>query len=329
MDHPESLGAAANLPRLSFFPAAVLAGYVPGKRKCNSEAYVKQFRRLGPFLVFLAMSGAGVLAQTSPEALRQKAVALEQQGQYAEAEKAWRALSEVKPEDAEPYAHAGFLEAHQEHYRKAAALYRKALALNPSMPGLQMNFGLALFKAGDLQPAIRTFTTLLKQQPANSGDALRLKTLIGMAHYGLREFAAAVPYLKDATAGDPSNLQFRLMLAHSCLATKQYRCVLDAYHEILTLNAESAEADMLAGEALDEMQDYAGATQQFRAAVKANPKEPDVHFGLGYLLWTQRQYDEAAYEFQAELNNVPKHAQALAYLGDTNIKLNRPKMRSG
>ncbi len=290
---------------------------------------MKQFRRLGPFLVFLAMSGAGVLAQTSPEALRQKAVALEQQGQYAEAEKAWRALSGVKPEDAEPYAHAGFLEAHQEHYRKAVALYRKALALNPSMPGLQMNFGLALFKAGDLQPAIRTFTTLLKQQPANSGDALRLKTLIGMAHYGLREFAAAVPYLKDATAGDPSNLQFRLMLAHSCLATKQYRCVLDAYHEILTLNAESAEADMLAGEALDEMQDYAGATQQFRAAVKANPKEPNVHFGLGYLLWTQRQYDEAAYEFQAELNNVPKHAQALAYLGDTNIKLNRPKMRSG
>ena len=41
---------------------------------------------------------------------------------------------------------------------------------------------------------------------------------------------------------------------------------------------------MLAGEALDEMKDKAGATQQFRAAVKADPKEPNVHFGLGYLL---------------------------------------------
>src|SRR5207302_4982066 len=122
-------------------------------------------------------------------------------------------------------------------------------------------------------------------------------------------------------AGEPQNLPFRLMLAHSCLAAKQYQCVLDVYHEILMLNAESAEADMLAGEALDEMQDHAGATQQFRAAVKANPKEPNVHFGLGYLLWTQGQYEQATQEFQAELANVPDHLQALMYLADTNIKM--------
>jgi len=78
---------------------------------------------------------------------------------------------------------------------------------------------------------------------------------------------------------------------------------------------------MLAGEALDEMQDHAGATQQFRAAVKANPKEPNVHFGLGYLLWTQGQYEQATQEFQAELANVPDHLQALMYLADTNIKM--------
>jgi len=89
------------------------------------------------------------------------------------------------------------------------------------------------------------------------------------------------------------------------------------------LNAESAEADMLAGEALDEMQDHAGAIQQFRAAVRANPKEPNVHFGLGYLLWKQGEFSEAAQEFHAELENVPDHVQALLYLADSNIKLNQ------
>src|SRR5256886_11154526 len=77
-----------------------------------------------------------------------------------------------------------------------------------------------------------------------------------------------------------------------------------------------------AGEALDEMQDHAGAIEQFRAAVKANPREPNVHFGLGYLLWTQSQYEEAAQEFQAELANVPSNAQALAFLADSKMKLN-------
>jgi tetratricopeptide (TPR) repeat protein len=89
------------------------------------------------------------------------------------------------------------------------------------------------------------------------------------------------------------------------------------------LDAESAEADMVAGEALDEMKDNAGATKMFRAAVKANPKEPNVHFGLGYLLWTLKQYKEAGSEFQAELANDPEHVQAMLYLADTEIQMNR------
>ena len=56
----------------------------------------------------------------------------------------------------------------------------------------------------------------------------------------------------------------RLTLAHSCLWSKQYDCVMEVYKEILALNAESAEADMLAGEALDEKGDDAGAIEQFR-----------------------------------------------------------------
>ena len=262
-------------------------------------------------------------AQDSPvRKQRERAIEFEQAGKSAEAENAWRAVLKSQPTSAEAYAHLGFLEAQQERYSQAIPLYRKALALDPRMPALRMNLGLALFKAGELKDAIRIFESLLKQQPASSQEVQRLRTLIGMSHYGLSEYAAAVPYLKQATTEDPANLPLRLLLAHSCLWSKQYQCVLDVYREILNLNAESAEADMLAGEAMDEMQDHAGATQQFRAAVKANPREPNVHFGLGYLLWTQGQYDEAVFEFKAELANVPNHAQALTYLADTLIKLN-------
>jgi len=278
-------------------------------------------------IMILAMTAASCLGQTAAatDSQRQTAFALEQEGKNTEAEAAWSALLKVQPANPEAYAHLGLLEARQERYREAVPLYRKALALNPAMPGLRINLGLALFKAGELKAAIETFNPLLKSQPPSSPEAQRLTTLIGMAHYGLEEYAAAIPYLKEATAGDPQNLPFRLLLAHSCLASKKFQCVLDVYHEILMLNAESAEADMLAGEALDEMQDHAGATQQFRAAVKANPNEPNVHFGLGYLLWTQSQYEEAAQEFQAELANVPNHVEALAYLADANIKMNHPE----
>jgi tetratricopeptide (TPR) repeat protein len=132
-----------------------------------------------------------------------------------------------------------------------------------------------------------------------------------------------VPYLKEAASHDAQNLALRLTLAHSCLLSNQYQCVLDAYHEIVALNAESAEADMLVGEALDEMKDSTGAIREFRAAVQANPKEPNAHFGLGYLLWTLKQNDEAAKEFQAELDNDPDHVQAMLYLADSEIQLDQ------
>lgn len=277
-------------------------------------------------ILALAAAAGAATAQTTraQDPKRQAALALQQQGKNVEAAAAWREYLKVHPGDPEPYAQLGVLEARQEHYKEAVPLYRKALAMNPNVPGLRLNLGLALFKAGDLKEALAEFQKCLKTAPAGSPDVQRLDILIGMSHYGLAQYAEAVPFLKRAAAGDAQNLPLRLALAHSCLWSKQYPCVMDVYHEILTLNSESAEADMLAGEALDEMKDNEGSTRMFRAAVKANPKEPNVHFGLGYLLWTQKIYPEAASEFQAELANDPNHVQAMEYLGDTYIQLNRP-----
>jgi tetratricopeptide (TPR) repeat protein len=274
--------------------------------------------------VSLLLCAPACCAQDSPaqENERQAALVLEQQGKNAEAEAEWRTYLKTHPSSSEAYAHLGLLEAREQNYKQAVVFYRKALALHATVPGLRLNLGLALFKAGEMEEAVREFLPLFRSAPVSSPDRQRLAILVGMSYYGLGEHAKAVPYLKAAVSGDPQNLPLRLALAHSCLWSKQYQCVLDTYHDILLLNAESAEADMLAGEALDEMKDVSGAIQQFRAAAKADPQMPDVHFGLGYLLWTKRQYPDAAPEFQAELHNNPHHAQALTYLGDVDLQLN-------
>lgn len=230
---------------------------------------------------------------------------LEQHENTTESESALIALSKAHPTNPEPFARLGLLEARRGNYPQAIIFYRKAMALKPAMPGLRLNLGLALFKDGQYKQAIQIFTPMLRSQPPSSPEVQRLTILLGMSHYGLGEYQAAVPYLQQAADRDAQNLPLLLTLAHSCLLSKQYQCVLDAYHRMVTQNTESPEADMLVGEALDEMKDTTGATQEFRAAVQANPKEPNAHFGLGYLLWKQMLYHEAAQEFQAELDNTP------------------------
>lgn len=296
--------------------------------RCKLEKCRMERHAIKALLVTLLLSSAWVVqgsAQAAAADQRGEAAAFEQQGKFPEAEAAWRAVLKAHPSSAEANAHLGLLEARQDHYKEAIPFYRKAVALSPAMPGLRLNLGLALFKGGELKESIQQFQ-LLKAKSTGSSDSQRLNILIGMAHYGLGEYAEAARFLKQAAAVDTGNLQLRLALAHSCLWSKQYQCVLDTYHEMLSLNAESAEVDMLAGEADDEMKNYDDAIAQFRAAVEADPKEPDVHFGLGYILWTQRQYPEAATELHAELDNNPNHAQSLVYLGDTQMQLDHPEL---
>ena len=80
---------------------------------------------------------------------------------------------------------------------------------------------------------------------------------------------------------------------------------------------------MLAGEAEDEMQNDGAAIEQFRAAVKADPEAARCPLWPRIFAVTQNQFEEAAKQSEAELANVPEHAQALAFLADCYMQLNR------
>jgi tetratricopeptide (TPR) repeat protein len=202
------------------------------------------------------MAAPFLVAQERDRAeLRLKAIALEQLGQNPEAEKIWGDLAKADARDAEALAHLGLLEARQEHLETAIDYYRHALAIDADLPGLQMNFGLALFKVGQFPDAIKSFTSEIKKHP---GDP-RLTILLGMAHFGMMDYLVAIPYLQRATERDPQNLTLRTALAQSCLWSKQYECVVKVQQQLRALKVESTQVDTLAGEALDQMQQSAAA----------------------------------------------------------------------
>ena len=265
------------------------------------------------------MATSFLMAQEQDRAqIRLKAMALEQKGQNSEAEEIWGTIAKADARDAEALAHLGLLEARQEHYETAIDYYRRAVAINSDLPGLQMNLGLALFKVAQFPDAIKCFSSEIKRHPGG----LRLTILLGMAHFGMKDYLIAIPYLQRATALDPQNLSLRITLAQSCLLSKEYQCVVKVQQQLLALKEESAQIDILAGEALDQMQQSVAALKQLRAAVLANPKEPNVHFGLGYLLWTQGKWEEAANELDLELQNDPQNVKTRIYLADSWVQLN-------
>lgn len=248
-----------------------------------------------------------VRAQTPNDAIR-----FEQQGKLAEAAEAWRAVTVRNPSDAAAFAALGTVLSKEQKYSEAASAYRKALVLNTKLPGIELNLGLAEFKQGHFTPATTALRSALAADPGSS----QARILLGMSYYGEKKFDRAVEYLEPEAKADTENAELQELVAQSCLWARKFSCAQQGFQRILLQNPNSAQAHILTGEALDGMGRTEEAIAEFEAAAKIAPREPNLHFGLGYLYWKKEQYERAKQEFQAELTVDRNNAQALAYLGD-------------
>jgi tetratricopeptide (TPR) repeat protein len=216
-----------------------------------------------------------------------------------------------KPEAIEQ-AQLGLSLARQEQYAAAIQAYLKASAMEPALPGLQLNLGLAYFKSGRFREAIGALQ--------RAGASTQVSTLLAMSYVGLGENKEAAERLKPLAAGQPANTELSYLLAECYLRSNQYKEAMEVFEGLLQRDPNSPAVHMLLGEAMDAYQRTDEAIAEFEAAEKQAPSLPGVHFGLGYLYWKKQRYQDADREFRRELMNDPKHAKALAYLGDVKIK---------
>ena len=182
------------------------------------------------------------------------------------------------------------------------------MAIDPTLPNLYLNLGLAYFKQGSFHEALVAF----QKEPASA----RTATLIGMSHFGLGEYKQAAAVLQPISSAEPENDELGYLLAKCYLWAGDHAAASDIFRRLLERDSDSAPVHMLMAEAYDADDREKEATGEFQAAIKAAPKQPEAHFGLGYLYWKQRQYADAEREFRTELADNPEHALSLAYSGD-------------
>jgi tetratricopeptide (TPR) repeat protein len=274
--------------------------------KCNSF-----LGALALLLSFHTSSSARAQGQPSPTSFES----------LAQAEKHWQTVVQREPNNAAAFATLGVVFSQEKKFDDAIRAYKRALALDPALPGLQLNLGLAHFKQGHFPAAIAPLNAALAADP----QSLQARTLLGLSFYGAKRFADASVQLEKVATLDPGNLELRRVLAQSCLWAKKYDCALEQFRQIASQDPNSAAAHMLSGEALDGLARTPEAIGEFEAALKIAPREPEVNFGLGYLHWKLSQFDEATKYFNAELAIDPNHPQALTYLADIAFKNNEPE----
>ena len=181
----------------------------------------------------------------------------------ADALAAYRKASELTPKDPEPHLSAGLLQERQKEFSAAEAEYKQVLAVDPHSTEAAIGLTNLYMKSSRLGEAEPLLRRLATERPDDAGIHLQLGRVL-----------AAQSKKDDAIA----EIQTALKLAPADS---------DAQREIADLYSSAGKNDL--------------AENTYRALVTTQPKDPELHRGLGQALLRQKKFPEAQQEFLTAL----------------------------
>jgi len=188
-------------------------------------------------------------------------------------------LAEAAPESAQMHEVLGQLSASQDDFPEAVAQYRKALELDPGLPGVHFELGQMILANSTEEPAR----------------------------------AEAESELKLALAFDPGNSESEYLLGEIEWLRSKPEEALKHYQKALALRPDYVDAQIAAGKALARLGDAEGALKFLSDAVAVDPRSEAAHYQLSQIYRKLGRTEDAERESETfrRLRESQAHFQAL------------------
>ncbi len=171
-------------------------------------------------------------------------------------------------------------EAHsQGEVRRAMAIYRELLALNPGHVKARNNLGLLLDHTGDSEEALQQLQLCLNAEPDNPQVLVNRGGVLGT----LGRFAEAEDDLRRALELDATNAEAHFNLGLLMSRRGLWRDALPHLRRSIELDLGRATAYLHLGDALNHVDDLDGALQAYQRSVELVPNNAKAFYGLGII----------------------------------------------
>jgi tetratricopeptide (TPR) repeat protein len=202
--------------------------------------------------------------------------------QYDKAEKEYREVLRLAPEDPAALRQLGSIYVDQGQSLQAYTLLKKSSELQPDDPEIQLKFASVLLAAGSYTEARDAAQQVLEKQPENEQALL----LLVDASRTPDDIADARKYIQSLRDKDQDRARYHLALG-----------------------------------SLDLRQnDQARAESEFKAAFNLDPKSIDANVALGSLYWSRNEVKEAGQAFKTAADLAPARSPARIRYADFLIK---------
>src|ERR1700730_10049193 len=248
--------------------------------------------------------------QMSPQQLVQDAEQKQQAGDLQGAVSEYRDFLKLHPEVAAIHSNLGAALAGLGRYEEALPEYKTALKLSPKLEGARLNLALVYYKMGKIDEATTQLEKVTAEDPANHQALLMLADCYSrMGHED-----EVIRVLEPAEQKYPDDLAIAYLLGTALIRQNRVdegQLLLDR----ILRNGDSAQAHLMLGTAKMNVQDYAGARDEFAKAVTLNPNLPEAHVRYAKALMFTGDSDLSTKQYQAELAVDPYNFEANLQLG--------------
>jgi tetratricopeptide (TPR) repeat protein len=219
---------------------------------------------------------------------------------------------QLGPAIADSYNNLGAIAGSQTNYASALTYFQHAAEWNPTLPGLDINWGRAAFSAGAFAQAIVPLNHYLQANPKDN-DA---RAELGLSHFSLKDYAAARKTLEplDGSAGEAPRLQFAY--ATSLVETGDETSGISRLVALAKSNPNVGEVHRALGEAYAE-QKAPDATSELEIAIRLNPADAEAHVALARLELAHGNTRAAVTHFEAALKLEPGNVDLQQELAHT------------
>src|SRR6266566_311397 len=226
-------------------------------------------------LVFELLFAAPSFAQTA-ESYRREAVEFSRAKSWDEAIATYRKALDLEPDDALTHYNLALALKYKGDARQAAEEFEAVLRLKPKWADAHYGLGATSYDLLDLVTAQNELRTSVELDPKNAAA----RRLLARVYAEQSDLSAAEGELQRALALKPSaDVHFELGTVEDQLG--KLDAAADQFRDALRLNPRLAQVQVLLGVTLRRKGDHATALAHFRKAVEIDPKDPEAQLNLG------------------------------------------------
>jgi tetratricopeptide (TPR) repeat protein len=198
-------------------------------------------------------------------------------------------------------------------YRKARALFEKALAADPDSAGANLYVGVCLGKEGKSDEAVKYLIKAKKLAPRNIGKVNPYEELYKV-YRDVDKTDEALAALRERVAVDKKGYDVAVRLGKLALGKRKWKMAAWAAYQAIKVDPFKVEPHSIWGEAAENLKDFNVAEREWRLATSADAANADAKFGWARALLAQGRKPEAKWAAQEAKALDPERPDIKAFV---------------